>query len=148
LDNNRAEATFRMVFHDFSKFIATNGSRENKEACIVRNLPWRILIISKLVNSQHFIGYFLKCNKRKESVNWFVRVAAELRIVHVKDPKKNFVKRIQRLFCSKESDWGFSPFISKKDLLDPSFGLYDKKKDQVTFEVWLNAQEPSKIEAI
>ena len=68
--------------------------------------------------------------------------AAELKLLHVSDPEKNLVKKIQHLFYLKENDWGFSPFATMKDIMDPEKGYYNQQKDCITLEVWLNADAP------
>jgi ubiquitin carboxyl-terminal hydrolase 7 len=52
--------------------------------------------------------------------------------------EQNFVKKIQHLFYLKENDWGFSPFITKKEIMDPEKGYYNPQTDSITLEVWLN----------
>ena len=135
---NRAEATFQLCIRDFSKFKESKGSRMSPEPCIVRNLPWKILAMSKqLINKEFALGFFLQCNAESDSNRWLISAAAELRLLHNTDPKKNVVKskslnspfyslsyliidlrfcfsEIQHLFYLKENDWGFSPYLYMK----------------------------------
>lgn len=142
-DESRAEATFQLVIDDFTKFKENKESRLSPQACIVRNLPWKILAMSKQTNNREFaLGFFLQCNAESESTRWSVCAVAELRLIHQTDPEKNFIKKIQHLFYLKENDWGFSPFITMKELLDPEKGFYNAKNDSITLEVWLNADAP------
>lgn len=123
-DESRAEATFQLVVEDFTKFKEMKESRLSPQPCVVRNLPWKILAMSKQTNNRDFsLGFFLQCNAESESTRWSVCAVAELRLVHQTDPEKNFTKKIQHLFYLKENDWGFSPFISMKEILDPEKGL-------------------------
>lgn len=46
------------------------------------------------------------------------------------------------MFYSRESDWGYSPFITMKELLNPETGYYNALNDSITLEVWLKADEP------
>jgi ubiquitin carboxyl-terminal hydrolase 7 len=71
-----------------------------------------------------------------------VCAAAELRLLHNTEPDKNLVKKIQHLFYLKENDWGFSPFVTMKEIMDPEKGFYNGLKDSITLEVWLNADAP------
>lgn len=73
---------------------------------------------------------------------WSVSAVAELRLLHQTDPEKNFVKKIQHVFFVKENDWGYSPFIPIKDIMDPEKGFYNAQNDSITLEVWLNADAP------
>jgi hypothetical protein len=124
-DDSRAEATFQLVVEDFTKFKEMKESRLSGQACIVRNLPWKILAMSKQTNNREFaLGFFLQCNAESESTRWSVCAAAELRLLHQTDPEKSFVKKIQHLFYLKENDWGFSPFITMKEILDPEKGSF------------------------
>lgn len=123
-DESRAEATFQLVVEDFTKFKEMKESRLSPQPCVVRNLPWKILAMSKQTNNRDFaLGFFLQCNAESESTRWSVCAVAELRLVHQTDPEKNFIKKIQHLFYLKENDWGFSPFITMKEILDPEKGL-------------------------
>lgn len=142
-DESRAECTFQLVIDDFQKFKDNKESRLSPQPCIVRNLPWKILAMSKQANNREFaLGFFLQCNAESESTRWSVCAVAELRLIHQTDPEKNFVKKIQHLFYLKENDWGFSPFITMKEIMDPEKGFYNIKTDSVTLEVWLNADAP------
>ena len=124
-DDSRAEATFQLVVEDFTKFKEMKESRLSGQACILRNLPWKILAKSKQTNNLEFaLGFFLQCNAESESTRWSVCAAAELRLLHQTDPEKSFVKKIQHLFYLKENDWGFSPFITMKEILDPEKGSF------------------------
>lgn len=122
-DESRAECTFQLVIDDFQKFKDNKESRLSPQPCIVRNLPWKILAMSKQANNREFaLGFFLQCNAESESTRWSVCAVAELRLIHQTDPEKNFVKKIQHLFYLKENDWGFSPFITMKEIMDPEKG--------------------------
>ena len=145
----KSEATFQLIINDFSKFrLIENDQKKiiiSQEPCIVKNLPWKILALTKLIKprGECFLGFFLQCNAESDSNEWSVVANAELRILHKSDSKKNLVKKIQHRFHLEENDWGFSPFAYMKDILDPERGLYDQNKDSVTLEVWLNADEPT-----
>ena len=68
-DQSRAEATFRFTVNDFMKFKDSKESRLSP-ACIVRNLPWKILALNKQVNNREenkSLGFFLQCNADSDS---------------------------------------------------------------------------------
>jgi len=114
--------------------------RVSPHPCIVRNLPWRILATSRLIKNQEYgLGLFLQCNFECESQNWSVGATEQLKLFHTTDPDKNCVKYIQHLFCDDEDDWGFAPFALMNEIMDPTQGYYNAKKDCITLEVELNA---------
>ena len=50
-DESRAEATFQLVIDEFTKFKDNKESKLSAAPCIVRNLPWKILAMSKRSSS-------------------------------------------------------------------------------------------------
>jgi len=122
-DERRAEATFQLVIEDFTKFKEMKEWKLSPNACIVRNLPWKIFAKSEQKDNDDFaLAIGLGCNTKSKSTNWSVRAVAELRLVHQTDPKKNFVKEQEHLFCIREKDWGY--FLNMKYILDPKTGLF------------------------
>ena len=92
-EGSRAEATFQLCITEFSKFKESKDNRLSTQPCIVRNLPWKILAMSKQLNNKEFVlGFFLQCNADSDSNRWSVAATAELRLLHVTDPEKNLVK--------------------------------------------------------
>lgn len=82
-----------MVVDEFTKFKDNKESRLSSQPCIVRNLPWKILAMSKPANNRDYtLGFFLQCNAESESTRWSVCAVAELKLLHLTDPSKNFVK--------------------------------------------------------
>ena len=123
-DERRAEATFQLVIEDFTEFKEMKESKLSPNACIVRNMPWKILAESKQKDKGELaLGFFLQCRGESESTNWSVRAVAELRLLHQTDPEKNLIKKFDHLFCLKEFDWGYLPFLTMKEILDPKKGL-------------------------
>lgn len=95
VEGSRAEATFQLCIREFSKFKESKENRLSLEPCVVRNLPWKILAMSKQMNNKEFVlGFFLQCNADSDSNRWSVAAAAELRLLHVTDPEKHLVKSI------------------------------------------------------
>jgi ubiquitin carboxyl-terminal hydrolase 7 len=88
------------------------------------------------------LGFFLQCNAENESPRWSIGAFAELRLLHQTDPTKNFVKTIHHIFYNRENDWGYAPFITIKELMDPEKGYYNAEKDSITLEVSINAEAP------
>ncbi|XP_023345461.1 ubiquitin carboxyl-terminal hydrolase 7 isoform X1 [Eurytemora carolleeae] len=138
-DEARSEATFSFKVENFSQLSDSALSPH----CIIRNLPWKIMIMQRQNQNQErsgkSLGYFLQCNGESESGAWSCNANAELRMINQKDGTK-FKRNIFHLFYSKENDWGFSHYMSWNDVLDPEKGFI--KDDTVIFEVKVNADAP------
>jgi len=138
-DEARSEATFRHKVENFSMLKDSSLS----EPHIIRNLPWKIMIMQRPGQSQDrgnkSVGYFLQCNGESESSAWSCNASAELRMFNQKD-NSTFKRNITHLFYSKENDWGFSHYMSWNEVLDPEKGYV--KDDAVIFEVKVNADAP------
>jgi len=138
-DEARSEATFTFRVENFS----TIKDSVLSEPCIVRNLPWKIMIMQRMTTTQDrntkSVGFFLQCNGESESSAWSCHASADLRLLHQRGGQK-FSRNITHMFYSKENDWGFSHYMSWADVLDPDKGYI--KDDAVVFEVKVNADAP------
>jgi len=138
-DEARSEATFSFKVENFSQLRESALS----PPCIIRNLPWKIMIMQRNPQNQErsgkSVGYFLQCNGESESSAWSCNASAELRMLNQKDGTK-FKRKISHLFYCKENDWGFSHYMSWNEVLDPDKGFI--KDDAVIFEVKVNADAP------
>ncbi|BET01842.1 ubiquitin carboxyl-terminal hydrolase [Nesidiocoris tenuis] len=140
-DDARSRATFRHVVTNFSKLKDSQLS----EPCMVRNLPWKIMVMPRTTPSQDrqptkCLGFFLQCNGESESTSWSCHANAELRLLSQKEGGEPFCRKIQHLFYSKENDWGFSHFMSWSEVLDPEKGYI--KDDTIVLEVQVSADAP------
>ncbi len=148
-DEARPEATFRFVVENFS----TVKESVLSPPCMVRNLPWKIMIMPRSGQQQQergggggqgqqqkSMGYFLQCNGESEASSWSCQAQAELRVLSVNPEKETFRRKISHLFYAKENDWGFSHYMSWNDVMDEDRGLI--KNDTVTFEVHVTADAP------
>jgi len=138
-DEARSEATFRFKVENFSSIKDSVLS----EPCIIRNLPWKIMIMQRHTQTQDrntkSVGYFLQCNGESESSAWSCHANADLRLLNQREGTK-FSRKIGHLFYSKENDWGFSHYMGWNDVQDPDKGYI--KDDCVIFEVKVNADAP------
>lgn len=150
-DEARPEATFQFKVRDFPNIKESVLS----PCCMVRNLPWKIMIMPRPNPSGErggsggggggakSMGYFLQCNGESEAASWSCQAQAELKVLNVKDPKESFGRKISHLFFAKENDWGFSHYMSWGDVCDPEKGYVDREdNDSVTFEVRVSADAP------
>jgi hypothetical protein len=125
-------------FEDTFRFSVAGFSKLNKSVfsppTFIQNFSWKIKITPKSVvhyGSPNGLGFFLECNGESNSTTWSCQASAELRVLSHK--KDDFSKKISnKWFCTKESTWGFRPFMSLDDLVDPENGFI--KDDTVTFE--------------
>jgi len=139
-DEARSEATFRYTIENFS----TVRDSCLSESCVIRNLPWKIMIMQRDVKPQErgtpkSVGYFLQCNGESEHSNWSCQASADLRLINQRDNTK-FSRKISHLFYSKENDWGFSHYMLWGDVQDPEKGYI--KDDTVILEVRVSADAP------
>ncbi len=126
MDESRSEATFQLAIEDFTQFKEKKEWKESPQACIVRNLPWKILVKPEQTdNSDLVFAFLLGCNTEGKSTNWSIRAVAELRLVHQTDPEKNFIKIIEHVFCFKKN--GRGSFLIMKDILDPNKGFFCRR---------------------
>lgn len=133
----RDEATFQFVISEFSKFKESKHSSVSPNVCMFRGLPWKILARHEKDND---FGFYLQCNTDDKSKTWSVTAEGELRLLHLNDLKKNFVRKLpSHLYNFKENDWGFKNFFRMKKFCDPKKGYYDVERDCITLEVWLKA---------
>lgn len=159
-DEARPEATFSFTVENFS----TVKESVLSAPCMVRNLPWKIMIMPRPSHDRSgsggggggggghqgangapppakSMGYFLQCNGESEAASWSCQASAELRVINQRNPAKDtFVRKISHLFYSKENDWGFSHYMNWPDVMDPEKGFI--KDDKVTFEVKVTADAP------
>jgi len=138
-DEARSEATFRFKVENFSSIKDSVLS----EPCIIRNLPWKIMIMQRQTQTQDrntkSVGYFLQCNGESESSAWSCHANADLRLINQREGTK-FSRKIGHMFYSKENDWGFSHYMGWNDVQDLEKGYI--KDDCVIFEVKVNADAP------
>uniref|UniRef100_A0A146KS22 Ubiquitin carboxyl-terminal hydrolase 7 n=1 Tax=Lygus hesperus TaxID=30085 RepID=A0A146KS22_LYGHE len=141
-DDARSRATFKHIVHNFSRLKDSQLS----SPCIVRNLPWKIMVMPRTAPSQErqqttkSLGFFLQCNGESESTSWSCHASAELRLLSQREGGEPFCRKIQHLFYSKENDWGFSHFLGWNEVLDPEKGYI--KDDSIILEVQVSADAP------
>jgi hypothetical protein len=101
IDDGPPEATFQFVLNEFSKFKESQVERRSNRNCIVRNAKWTIHAkLNQLDNGDFDLGLSLHCKKDSSSSDvWSISAEIEFRILHIKDPEKNFVgsKNIYRI---------------------------------------------------
>jgi len=86
LDEARSEATFRYTVENISKM----KDLQLSSACYVRNLPWKIMVMPREIQSRRFLGYFLQCDGESKSTSWSCYAVAELRLLSCKEGQEAF----------------------------------------------------------
>jgi hypothetical protein len=119
-DESGSEATLQFVIEDFTKFKEMKEWKDSPQACIVRNLSWKIYAKSKQTDKGDFKLSFCLGTESK-AIN-SVRAAVELHLVHQTDPKKNLIIKFEHLFCLRERAMGC--LVNMNYILDPKTGLF------------------------
>ena len=141
-DEARPEATFSFTVPNFSQVKESVLS----PACMVRNLPWKIMIMPRQgqdnprTGQAKSMGYFLQCNGESEASSWSCQAQAELKVLSVVPGKKASSRKISHLFYSTQNYFGNSHYMKWADVADPKEGFI--KDDTVTFQVHVKADVP------
>ncbi|XP_071172820.1 E3 ubiquitin-protein ligase TRIM45-like [Mytilus edulis] len=110
---------------------------------MIRNIPWKIFAMPRTdENRKKTLGVFLHCNGENSSKSWSCKAKATIRILK-HDESQPYQRKIQHVFCSKENDWGYSNFISWKDLMEPNNGYVNDNK--IRLEIYVNPDKPKGV---
>lgn len=144
LDPCRPEGSISFVVRNFSELESTVLS----EPTLIRNLPWRLLVVPRETTLQsegkvRSLGVFVQCNPQApESMSWNVTARASITLVNQDDPQENYVRDIYHCFCARENDWGYSNFMTWKDILETEGYV---KNNTLTLQAHVNADAPHGI---
>ena len=128
------EATIRFEVLNFTQISQSIFSK----AVYLQDIPWKINISPKEVNKVKYVGYFLLCDFKSDTVkDWSCHAKAELRLINHKDPNETVNGKISRLFTSDHDDWGFQKYQLRTNVEDIEKGFI--RDNTVTFEVKLVA---------
>jgi hypothetical protein len=62
------------VINEFSKFKESKAARQSSQACVVGNIPWKILARSKQREDKSFvIEFYLQCLYKNDTNDWAVK---------------------------------------------------------------------------
>ena len=134
-DEAGIEETFNFRVENFPSMSGSVLS----EPCMIRKLPWRILIKKTETQRGTQLGYFLQYNGESKSTSWSCFATAELRMINQKDGKM-FSRKTNHLYNKAEDDWGFGFYKDLKIVLDPKNGFI--KNDCVIFQVKVIVDAP------
>ena len=136
---SRSEATFQLELNNFSKFKESFETRSSSIPCIVGDLGWKIQAISLWDKDEDFVlGFFVQCANERNSPNRSISATVELKLLNLKNKEQSKVIKLICLFDEKQNSWGYSPFISMNEIINPINDFYDPKNDLVFLEVGIN----------
>ncbi|KAK0417821.1 hypothetical protein QR680_013229 [Steinernema hermaphroditum] len=130
----RFDGTLRMEIRN----ISTANETVRGVYRIFKDVPWRIVATFSSKDGHRSIGAFLQASPELASSNsgksWSVDAQAELRLIN-RNPKLNMVRKTHHVYTQNEDDWGYSSFVSFKDICDESKGFYNTAHDSIIYEI-------------
>ena len=84
---------------------------------------WRLLIFPKGNGTQHVSLYLDVADSDTLPYCWSRSASFTLSVLNHLDPELSHRKDAQHVFCEKESDWGFTQFLSLDELLNDQKGF-------------------------
>lgn len=84
---------------------------------------WRLLIFPKGNGTQHVSLYLDVADSDTLPYCWSRSASFTLSVLNHLDPELSHRKDAQHVFCQKESDWGFTQFLSLDELLNDQKGF-------------------------
>ncbi|KAH7415376.1 hypothetical protein KP509_14G040100 [Ceratopteris richardii] len=104
---------------NFSKL---NIRKYYSDTFVIGGYKWRILIFPKGNTVDHLSMYLDVADSAVLPYGWSRFANFNLAVLNQLDPKLNVRKDTQHQFTARESDWGFTSFMSLHDLYDPHRG--------------------------
>ncbi|RWW41779.1 hypothetical protein BHE74_00052717, partial [Ensete ventricosum] len=110
---------FRWTIENFSRL---NIKKLYSDIFYVGGYKWRVLIFPKGNNVDHLSLYLDVADSTTLPYGWSRYAQFALAVVNQIHSKYTIRKDTQHQFNSRESDWGFTSFMSLSELYDPSRG--------------------------
>ncbi|URE06756.1 ubiquitin carboxyl-terminal hydrolase [Musa troglodytarum] len=110
---------FRWTIENFSRL---NVKKLYSDIFYVAGYKWRVLIFPKGNNVDHLSIYLDVADSATLPYGWSRYAQFSLAVVNQIHGKYTVRKETQHQFNSRESDWGFTSFMSLSELYDPSRG--------------------------
>lgn len=141
-NNFRADCTFRYRIEKFYSFADSVLS----PVYFVRNLPWRLMAISKIQkendNTVNVLGLFVQCNgDNPTTTQWSCNAVAQIRLRSFIDENNTKCRQVKHVFTPKENDWGFASYASFNEILNSDKGYVDESGG-IEIEVYVLADPP------
>ncbi|KAL2900926.1 Ubiquitin carboxyl-terminal hydrolase 12, partial [Bienertia sinuspersici] len=110
---------FTWTIEGFSRL---NVKKHYSDVFVVGGYKWRILIFPKGNNVDYLSMYLDVADAPALPYGWSRYAAFSLLVVNQAHHKYSIRKETQHQFNARESDWGFTSFMSLSDVYDPSRG--------------------------
>ncbi|KAA8518418.1 hypothetical protein F0562_015892 [Nyssa sinensis] len=111
---------FTWTIENFSRL---NTKKLYSETFAVGGYKWRVLIFPKGNNVEHLSMYLDVADSATLPYGWSRYAQFSLSVVNHIHGRLTIRKDTQHQFNARESDWGFTSFMSLSDLYDPSKGF-------------------------
>uniref|UniRef100_A0AC34GR66 MATH domain-containing protein n=1 Tax=Panagrolaimus sp. ES5 TaxID=591445 RepID=A0AC34GR66_9BILA len=114
----------------------------------INGVFWKILLMPRLHvvaknGFQKCFAFFLQCCPVTQSKNWSCFASAELTLLSKNAEVPNLTKKTSHLYTPKQKDWGYSCFLTWKDVMDESLGYIED--DTIDLEIVVEAHSPKNI---
>ncbi|KAL1821181.1 ubiquitin C-terminal hydrolase 12 [Daucus carota subsp. sativus] len=124
VDNQAADepqaSRFTWTIENFSRL---NTKKQYSDVFVVGGFKWRVLIFPKGNNVDHLSMYLDVADSSTLPYGWSRYAQFSLAVVNQIQPKYTLKKDTQHQFHARESDWGFTSFMSLSELYDPNKGF-------------------------
>ncbi|KAL1815103.1 ubiquitin C-terminal hydrolase 12 isoform X1 [Daucus carota subsp. sativus] len=111
---------FTWMIENFSRL---NTKKQYSDVFVVGGFKWRVLIFPKGNNVDHLSMYLDVADSSTLPYGWSRYAQFSLAVVNQIQPKYTLKKDTQHQFHARESDWGFTSFMSLSELYDPNKGF-------------------------
>jgi hypothetical protein len=145
--NNTDEGTIQLRIDNFS-MLKENEFYPISNPLIIRNMDWYIEAIPDLrSNKKSGLAVFLTCEPCWESPEWSINVNATFQLCHATHPSKNYSKKKQNTYSSKNTSFNLIYFDSIDGIV-ANQRFYNAETDSILLQVWIRADEPKNYEPI
>jgi len=146
IDEARLEGTLRFVIDHFSQFKDTlNERRFNEQWFVINNNPWKVEAIMKKQKDFDIYLSVFTCpsisNECLESKPIKAEFSFKILKTNAQNQLETFVEQSDTQTFEDNSFFGFSKFISLKDIMNPANRIYNRQSDSVTIEVRIKTVE-------
>ena len=125
---------------EVANFTQLSENTEYSEPIYVQNLPWKIGVDTRVVESVKYLGCFVKCDSKSKSTTWSCQAKVELEMINHETAGTTWGTH-DMLFKSEGSEWGMPQFMEWDKVIEPKYGFL--KNNTVTFVLKIKA-DPAK----
>jgi len=132
------EGKFVWTINNYSQI---HDKKHYSDVFVVGGHKWRILCFPKGNNADHLSLYLDVADASEQPFHWSRYASFTLVVTSQFDPTLNIKKEATHHFNQRESDWGFTQFMSLSDLHDPHKGYLHNDTLTVDAQVSVRKQE-------